>query len=124
MLEAETVEKGGDGGAGVFAGGVEDAVFEGVLLKLILSAGTGFGLEVLVGGGEQAGGTGIDAGALVIDGGDEEFGGGKGDADGLAVDADVFGAEFGEVDAGDGLAMDDEEEAVSGEEIGQDGAGF
>ncbi len=37
VLEAEAVEEGGDGGAGVFAGGVEDAVSEGGLLKLLLA---------------------------------------------------------------------------------------
>lgn len=42
----------------------------------------------------------------------------------LLVDADVFGLELGEVDAGDGLSVDDEEDAVAGEEIGEDGAGF
>ena len=40
------------------------------------------------------------------------------------VDADVFGLELAEVDAGDGLAVDDEEEAVSGEQVGKDSAGF
>jgi len=42
----------------------------------------------------------------------------------LLVDADVFGLELGEVDASDGLAVDDEEDAVAGEEIGEDDAGF
>ena len=31
---------------------------------------------------------------------------------------------MGEIDAGDGLAVDDEEDAVAGEEVGEDGAGF
>jgi hypothetical protein len=50
----------------------------------------------------------------------------KGDVDGLAVvvDADVFGFELREIDAGDGLAVDDEEEAVAGEEVWEDGAGL
>ena len=40
------------------------------------------------------------------------------------VDADVFGAELGEIDAGDGLAVDDEEDAIAGEEVREDGAGL
>src|SRR5580704_4660017 len=32
--------------------------------------------------------------------------------------------ELGEIDARDGLAMDDEEDAVAGEEVGQDDGGF
>ena len=67
MLEAEAVEQGGNGGAGVFAGGVQNAVTEGFFLKLVLGPGAGFGLQVLVGGGEQAGGAGVDPGALIID---------------------------------------------------------
>ena len=51
VLEAEAVEESGDGGAGVFAGGVEDAVGEGGLLELVLGFGAGFGFEVLVYGG-------------------------------------------------------------------------
>ena len=39
------------------------------------------------------------------------------------LDADVFGFELVEIDSGDGLAVDDEEEAVSGEEVGEDLAG-
>jgi len=52
--------------------------------------------------------------------------GGQGDVDGLAVvvDADVFGLQLREIDAGDGLAVDDEEEAVAGEEVWEDGAGL
>ena len=69
----------------------------------------------------------VDAGVLVVERGEEELGGGKGDADGvaavLASDVDVFGFELGEIDSGDGLAVDDEEDAVAGEEVGQDGAG-
>ena len=124
MLEAEAVEQCSDRGAGVLAGSVEDAVAEGVFLELILSVGTGFGLEILVGGGEQAGGTSVDAGVLVVDGGDEEFGGGEGNVDGLVVDVDIFGPELGEVDTCDGLAMNDEQDAVAGKKIGQDGAGL
>ncbi len=60
--------------------------------------------------------------------GDEELRGGQGDVDGagavLLVDADVFGLELAEIDASDGLAVDDEEDAVSGEQVGQDGARF
>ena len=41
VLEAEAVEQGGDGGAGVLAGGVEDAVAEGVLLELRPGRGRG-----------------------------------------------------------------------------------
>ena len=48
--------------------------------------------------------------------------------DGLAAvlvgDVDVFGLELREVDAGDGLAVDDEEDAVAGEQVGEDGGGF
>ena len=84
MLEAEAIEQGGDGVAGVLAGGVQDAVAEGVFLELGLGAGAGLGLEILVRRGEQAGGTGVDAGALVVDRGDEKLGGRQGDADGLA----------------------------------------
>lgn len=125
-MEAEAVEQGGDGGAAVLAGGVEDAVGEGGLLELLLGLGAGVGLEVLVDGNEEAGGAGVDAGVLVVEGGDEELRGGEGDVDGLAVvvDADVFGFELREIDAGDGLAVDDEEEAISGEEVWEDGAGF
>ena len=83
-MEAEGVEEGGDGGAGVFAGGVEDAVGEGGLLELVLGLGAGVGLEVLVGGDEEAGGAGVDAGVLVVERGDEELRGGEGDVDGAA----------------------------------------
>ena len=62
LREAEAEEQGGDGGAGVFAGGVEDAVVERGFLELILGAGAGVGFEVLVDGDEQAGGAGVDAG--------------------------------------------------------------
>jgi len=44
-VEAEAVEQGGDGGAGVLACGVEDAVGEGGLLELLLGFGAGVGLE-------------------------------------------------------------------------------
>ena len=128
VLEAEAVEEGGYGGAGVFAGGVEDAVGEGGLLELLLGLGAGVGLEVLVDGDEQAGGAGVDAGVLIVEVGDEELRGGQGDVDGACAaglcDLDVFGFELGEIDAGDGLAVDDEEDAVAGEKVGEDGAGL
>ena len=128
LMEAEAVEQGGDGGAGVFAGGVENAVGECGLLELLLGLGSGVGLEVLVDGHEKASGAGVDAGVLVVERGDEELGGGEGNVDGLAAvlafDADVFGFELAEVDSGDRLAVDDKEETVAGEEVGKDGAGF
>ena len=37
---------------------------------------------------------------------------------------DVFGFELGEIDSGDRLAVNDEEDAVAGEQIGQDGGGL
>ena len=67
LFEAEAVEQGGDGGAGVFAGGVEDAVGQGGLLELLFGFGAGVGFEVLVGGDEQAGGAQVDAGVLVVE---------------------------------------------------------
>ena len=124
LLEAEAVKESRDGGAGVFAGGVEDAVGEGGLLELLLGFGAGVGFEVLVGGDQKTGGAGVDAGVLVIERGDEELGGGESDVDRLPIDADVFGFELGEVDTGDGLAVDDEQEAITGEEIGQDRTGM
>ena len=126
LLKAEAEEDACDGGAGVFGGGVEDAVVECGLLKLGLGTGAGVGLEVLVGGDEEAGGAGVDAGVLIIERGREELGGWERDVNGMrgGVDADVFGAELGEIDAGDGLAVDDEEDAVSGEEVREDEAGF
>src|SRR3984885_16245506 len=101
LLEAEAVEEGSDGGAGVLAGGVEDSVGESGLLELLLGLDAGVGFEVLVGRDEEAGGTGVDAGVLVVERGEEELGGGEGDVDGLAADADVLGLELVEVDAGD-----------------------
>ena len=128
MLESEAVEEGGDGGAGVFAGGVEDAVGEGGLLELLLGFDAGVGLEVRVGGDEEAGRAEVDTGVLVVEVGDEELGGWQGYVDGFAsvlvLDADVLGLELGEVDACDGLAVDDEKDAVAAEEVGEDGAGF
>src|SRR5271163_3470019 len=84
LFEPQAVEEGGDGGAGVFAGGVEDAVGERGGLELLLGLGAGVGFEVLVDGDEEAGGAGVDAGVLVVDGGDEELGWGEGDLDRLA----------------------------------------
>ena len=128
LMEAEAVEESCYGGAGVFSGGVEDSVGEGGLLELLLGFGAGVGFEVLIDGHKQAGGAGVDASVLVVERGDEELRGGEGDVDGLAailvLDADVFGLQLGEIDSGDGLAVDDEEETVAGEEVGQDGAGF
>ena len=128
LVEAEAVEEGGDGGAGIFAGGVEDAVGEGGFLELVLGACAGFGLEILVYGDEQAGRAGVDAGVLVVERGGEELRGGKGDVDAAGAvalgDVDVLGFEEAEVDACDGLAVDDEEDAVAAEEVGEDGAGF
>src|SRR5580704_4765297 len=96
LVEAEAVEEGGDGGAGVFAGGVEDAVGEGGLLDLLLGFGAGVGFEVGVGGDEDSGGGHVDAGVLIVEAGVEDLGGREGDVDGLAVvvDADVFGFEL------------------------------
>ncbi|MCU1222777.1 MAG: hypothetical protein JWQ42_870 [Edaphobacter sp.] len=126
-LKTEAVEEGRDGGAGVFAGGVEDAVGEGGLLELLLGAGAGVGLKVLVDGDEETGRTGVDASVLVVECSDEELGGGQGDVNGAGavslVDADVFGFQLGQVDSRYRLAMDDEKDAVAGEEIGEDGAG-
>ena len=126
-MKAEAVEEGGDGGAGVFAGGVEDSVAEGGLLELLFGLGAGVGLEVLVYGDEQAGRTGVDAGVLVVEGGTEELGGWKGEMDGAGAvgvgDTDVLRFELTEIDTGDGLAVDDKKKAVAGEEVGEDGAG-
>src|SRR5580698_86240 len=128
LVEAEAVEERGDGGAGVFAGGVEDAVGESGLLELLLGFGAGVGLEVLIYGDEQAGGAGVDAGVLVVERGDEEFGSGQRDGDGAVgvafVDADVFGLELAEIDARDGLAMDDKKDAVASKQVWQDDARF
>jgi hypothetical protein len=128
LFEAQAVEQRGDGGAGVFAGGVEDAVGQRGGLELLLGFGAGVGFEVGIDRDEEAGGTDVDAGVLVVDGGEEELGRGEGDVDGLGAvlvgDADVFGFEPGEVDSGYRLAVDDEEDAVAGEEIGQDSARF
>jgi hypothetical protein len=126
FVEAEAVEEGGDGGAGVFAGSIEDAVGEGGGLELLLGLGAGVGFEIGVGGDEEAGRADVDAGVLVVDGGEEHLGGREGDVDGLAAvgDADLFGFELGEIDARDGLAVDDEEQAVAGEEVREDGGGL
>src|ERR1700730_4213347 len=101
ILEAEAVEEGGDSGAGVFAGDVEDAVGEGGLLELLLGAGAGVGLEVLVDRDEQSRTAGVDAGVLVVERGNEELRGGQGDADGAAAarpgNADLFGVPLGTV---------------------------
>jgi hypothetical protein len=125
MLEAERVEQGGDGRAGVLARGVEDAVAEGGLLELLLRRSAGVGLEVGVGRDEQAGGAGVDTGVLLVERGDEDLRGGKGDVDGAAgcgaggvIDPDILGLELGEIDAGDGLAVDDQQELVAGEDVG------
>ena len=67
LAEAEGVEEGGDGGAGVFAGGVEDAVGQRGGLELLLGFGAGVGFEVGVSGDENAGGAQVDAGVLVVD---------------------------------------------------------
>src|ERR1700733_10793483 len=63
---------------------------------------------------------------LVVDRSEEDLGRWESDVDGLPVivDPHVLGLELGEIDSGDGLAVDDEEDAVSGEEVGQDGGGF
>ena len=42
----------------------------------------------------------------------------------LLGDADVFGFQLGQIDSGDRLAMDDEQDAVAGEQIGQHRGGF
>ena len=73
LFEAEAVEQGSDGGAGVSAGGVENAVGEGRSLQLLLGLGAGVRLEVRIGRNEDAGGTNIDAGVLVVDGGKEDL---------------------------------------------------
>jgi hypothetical protein len=128
LAEAEAVEECGYGGAGVFAGGVEDAVGEGGLLELLLGLGAGVGLEILVDGDEKACGAGVDAGVLVVERRDEELRGGQSDVNGAAAvflfDANVFGLELAEIDSGDGLAVDDEKKAVAREQVGEDGAGF
>jgi len=98
------------------------------LLQLLFGPGAGFGFEILVDGDEQSGAAGVDAGVLVIECGDEELGGGKGDVDRAIScgvgDVNVFRPEEGEVDAGDGLAVDDQEDTISSEKIGEDGTGF
>jgi len=73
LVEAEAVEEGGYGGSGVFASGVQDAIIKGGFLELLLGFGSGVGLEVLVGGNEEAGGAGVDAGVLVVEVGGEEL---------------------------------------------------
>src|SRR5258705_151740 len=62
FMEAQAVEQGSDGGAGVFAGCVEDAVGQGGLLELLLGLGAGVGFEVVV-GWEQEDGRAVVAGA-------------------------------------------------------------
>jgi len=124
LVEAEAVEQGGDGGAGVFAGGVEDPVSEGGLLDLLLGLGAGIGFEIWVGGDQDAGGTEVDAAVLVVERGDEELRGGEGDVNRLAVDADVLGLQLAQIDPGYRLAMHDEQDAVTCQEVGQNGAGF
>ncbi len=91
-----------------------------------MSAGARFGFEVLVHGDEQASDARVDPGVLVVEGGDEDLGGRQVDVDGalvIGVDADVLRLELGQIDAGDGLAVDDEQQLVSGEEVGQERAG-
>src|SRR6202035_4870175 len=65
LFEPEAIEEDGNGGAGVFAGGIEDAVGERGLLEPLLGFGAGVGFEVGIGGDEEAGGAYIDAGVLV-----------------------------------------------------------
>jgi len=122
--EAEAVEERGDGRARVLAGGVEDAIGKSRLLELLLGLGPSVGLEVLVGRDEEAGRAEIDAGLLVVECGDEELRGRQRDVDGLATDADVFGVKPGQVNAGDGLAVDNEEDAVADEQVRKNCAGF
>ncbi len=70
---------------------------------------------------------GVDAGVLVVERGDEELRRRQGDLDAAHAaglgHVDVLGLELAEVDAGDGLAMDDEQDFVHGEGVGQDGEG-
>ena len=127
-MEAQAVEEGGDGGAGVLLAESRIPSERAEACSCFSALRRGVGFEVRVGGDEDTGGAHVDAGVLVVEGGDEELGGWQGDADGLAAvlagDLDVFGFELGEVDSGDGLAVDDEEDAVAGEEVGEDGGGF
>lgn len=61
---------------------------------------------------------------LVVERGNEDLRGGQGDVDGLPADVNILRFELSEVDARDGLAVYDQEEAVAGEQVGEDGAGF
>ena len=128
FVKPEAEEEGGDGGASIFAGGVEDAVSEGGLLKLLFGLGAGVAFKIRVGGNEDAGGAHVDTRVLVVECGHEKLRGRQGDVDRLAAvlvgDADVFGFELREVDAGDGLAVNDEKNAVSGQQVRENHGGF
>ena len=75
VAEAETVQQRRDGGARVFAGGVENSVAKGSLLELLLRLGARVSVSRF---GKSAGTSTpvrahVDAGVLVIDARDEKL---------------------------------------------------
>ncbi len=121
-MEAEAVEQGGDGCAGIRAGFREDAVVECGLRHLLLGGLADLGLEIYVGVHEQAGDAGIDLGLAIVDAGGEDLGGGQVHVNGIAIDGDVGRFELLEIDAGDDIAVGDKDEFVSDEKIRDVGA--
>ena len=119
--EAEGVEERGEGGAGVVAGGFEDIVLEGGVLQGAFGFKADLAFEIGIRGRKEAGVAGVDAGFGIVEAGDEDLRLGKAKHDGVVADGDVLWLELAEVHAGDDFAMDDEEEAVTGEEFGEDG---
>ena len=100
-------------------GGAKDAVSEGGLFELALGFLADLRFEIGIGGDEKSCLAGVDAGLAAIEASAENLGSGKMDVNVAAADVDVVGLESCEVDAGDDVAMNEHEQAITGEKVGK-----
>src|SRR5581483_5208161 len=118
LLKSKRVQQAGESGTRILLRGIENAVGKRGLLEIMFGLLTHLGFQVRIHWNKQAGLAGVHPGFRTIQPGREQLGGRHMQADLAAVHRNIAGTEGGEINAGDNLPVDEEQQAISGQEIG------
>ena len=91
------------------------------MLELALGFLANLRFKIRVGGDEQSGMARVDARLFAVEARAENLRGRKMDANLAPADVDIVGLERFEIDAGDDLSVNQHEQAIAGEEVGENG---
>jgi hypothetical protein len=122
LAEIEAEEEFGDGSACVLVSGDENVGCESRLAKVLSGLLAYLAFKAGIDGNEESGLTFVDMGFRVVESHGEDLRGWQVHMNGAANDVDVRGSELIEIDAGESLSVDFEENAVAGKKRRQETA--